>query len=258
MRRLMRAGALGTAVMMLLATPGTALAQETDEARPTDSVVDDARPTDSQDASDRHPNPCRALNERAQQAIEIRLAAIDRMQEAIRSNDKLTPAHAEELQAQLAHAERGLKGLAEEIHRAPCDELPRLVQKIVDDFRVFVLLVPKVHLVIAADSIAHVVHRLGEAAGWLQEMIERFEEAGYDVSAAQAELGEMKTQLESAAHLAGPIPGKVLPLTPEDWPQAQSVIQEAARMVRNAGGEVRAAWMSAHQVIRALRELRDG
>ena len=53
---------------------------------------------------------------------------------------------------------------------------------------------------------------------------------------------------------AEPVPGMVLPLTPEDWPEAAEVLREAHGMLQSAVGEMRAARASAQEVIEALRE----
>lgn len=253
---IIRAGAMGVALMMLLATPGVAQAQEAEPARPPDAATDEVKPTGR--VSDRHDRACAAAKERALQAIHDRLAALGRLREAVAANEHLTPAHEAQLQAELATAQRALTQQAAAIREATCRELPEVIRQLVDDHRIFALLVPKVHLVIGADTILQVVNRFEDVAGWLEEVISRFEAAGHEVSAAQAELDEMKVELAAAFELAEPIPGMVLPLRPSDLPGATSIIEEAARMLKAAGAETRAAWMSVHEVMKALRQIKNG
>ncbi|MFQ5966530.1 MAG: hypothetical protein ACE5MI_02840, partial [Acidimicrobiia bacterium] len=149
--RILRLTAFAVVLLMLLATPGVALAQETDETRPAEATTDEVQPIDR--VTDRRDHACQALKERAFHAIQQQLAAINRLQEAVASNSYLTRPHKAQLQAELASAQRGLTHVAEAIAQATCRELPEIIRRLVDDHRVLALLGPKVHLVIGADTV---------------------------------------------------------------------------------------------------------
>ena len=246
-----RIGIVGVLAALVVSLPGAALAQETD-MRPTDQVDQQTdrvtdRPTDRL-------HRCQAIKERALAAIEVRLGQLDRLQTVVVNNSHITPEHQAKLTAELSRYEAGFESLARQIEAAGCDELPELIRRIVDEYRIFGLIVPKVHLVIGADTILDAVERAEGFYSKLQTYIERAEAAGFEVGAAQTAWEDGKAQLASVYDYAEPVPGMVLPLTPEDWPEAAEVLREARGMLQSAVGQMRAARASAQEVIEALRE----
>ena len=241
---LKRAGVLALVMRLFVALPVTAFAQE--DSRPTDARQDGE--------TDRHVDRCRAIKARALEAIEHRLNTIDRLQEVVRSNDHVDPEHAAQLSAELSRLEASLEALAREIENAECQDLPELIREIVDDHRIYAIVVPKVHLVVAADTIVGVSERFEGVLGMIQEAIDHAAGTGYEVGQAQEFLNMAVESVRTAVALAQPIPGVVLPLGPEDWPEATEILRAAHGDVKTAVGELRSAKTSAHEAHKALRE----
>ncbi|MFQ5947753.1 MAG: hypothetical protein ACE5KX_02690 [Acidimicrobiia bacterium] len=248
-----RLAVLALAMSLVLALPGSAMAltadgeEEHTEER-TEASVEERRPEESREEI------IRELKARALEAIARRLQTIDRLVSVIQANEHITEAHARALLVDLADATRGLQALAGEIEAATTlEELRELIPKIFEDYLIYELVVPKVHLVIGADTLVDIAHRFEAVAEQLQDAINRAEEAGLDVTEAQAALDEMIEHINAAKALAGPVPGKVLPLQPEDWPGVQEVLRSAHSALQGAREQLRAAAAAAHAVVEALR-----
>ena len=236
-----RLAALITTSALLLAVPGTALAQ-------TEPVESAAVEIDRSGTFDQ-------LKRRALEAIDKRLDAIAHWTEQVEASEHLEAGHRARLLAELSATTRGLNALAADIEAATTySELGGLIPKIVEDYWVFALLGPKVHLVVAADVMAHISGRFEEAASSIQEAIDRIEEAGYDPSKAQAALDRMTAHLVAASTLIGPVPGTVLAIQPADMPEAGAELRNAQADLRSAAEELRAAHKAGHQAVEAIKD----
>ena len=231
------------AVLIVSMLPAAALAQET----PADLGADERL--------------IEKLKDRAEHAIDKRLETIERATEALGDAQHLTDEHERILLSEFAAASEGLTALGREIESAETiAELRELIPSIFEDYRIYVVAVPKAHLVAVADTIVAAVDRLELVAGSLQDTVNRLKEAGFDTSEAEVVLGEMRSFLGEASASAGPVPDAVLPLAPGDWPDpAKGILQGAHSDVRNARGHVSSAVRSAHEIARILRDLlREG
>jgi len=197
------------------------------------------------------------VKERALAAIDARLDTIARLRERITSHPHVTGEHQGELLGELGRAEAGLHSLAAEIRTAESmAELRVLVPKIAEDFRIYLVVVPKVNLVLGSDSVVAAAGRLGEAAELLQSWIDRAADAGYDVTEAEAHLAEMRRQIADAVSLGAPVAAAVLPLTAADWPDpAERILADARAGLVAARQLLGGALESGHEVVKALRGL---
>ena len=236
-----RIAAVATTAALVIAVPATAFAQ----TEPLESM---ATETD-------RPDHLVQLQRRALEAIDARLDAIARWTAAVDTDEHLTADHRARLLADLSAAARGLTALAGDIEEVSgYSELGGLIPKIVEDYWVFALLGPKVHLVVASDVMTHITQRFEEAAGSIQEAIDRVDSAGYDPSEAQAALGRMQAHLVAASTLIEPVPGTVLGLQSAEMPEAGQQLRGAQADLQSAGEELRAAQQAARQAIEALKD----
>lgn len=247
--RIRRGLATGLAVVLLTGSvPATALAQTRDEPPPPSSerVVD--QPARRQ-AFER-------IKARVIEAIERRLGALDRLANAVRSAGHLSPDHAAALQTDIAQARARLEsGLREVRATENLEQLREVGPAIFKDTLVFALLGPKTHEVIASDTVVAVTDRLGSFASGLQEAIDRLADAGIDVTEARAALGELERLIDVAAETAGPVAGRVIGLSPADWPDpATATLARGRADLKSAHQTLRQARNQAHEVIRLIRE----
>lgn len=257
-QRWLRRGVTMALVTALAAAPTAAFAQSdeapTDEKRPTDRVTDrpvDVRPDDR--PSDRFDE----IKKRALNAIERRLETIARLERNIAGNEHVTDDHAGTLLRDLADAAEGLKELARKIEAAETpEELRPLVESIVVDYRIFTVVAPKVHEVLASDTLVWIGKRLDGFAERLGEWIARAKEAGFDVTKVERLLDEMNKLIDEGVRLADPVAEKVIDLQPEDWPEpAQELLRQGRTQLHDAAGNLRGAHQAGREIVKCLREL---
>ncbi|HLY13964.1 MAG TPA: hypothetical protein VKR24_06405 [Candidatus Limnocylindrales bacterium] len=125
------------------------------------------------------------------------------------------------------------------------------IAKIAPDYRVYLLVVPKTHIVAAADGAAKVSAKFGPLATELQNLINQAKADGKDVTAAQAKLDDLNAKVGQANGLIAPVAGTVLPLSPADWNSgaAKPVFQAARTSLHQARGLLVDARQDAHQII---------
>ena len=236
-----RLAAVATVSALVLTVPGTAFAQ----TQPLDPATVE---TDRAGAIDQ-------TKRRALEAIDKRLDAVAGWTQRVAESEHLDAGHRATLVAELEATTRGLTALATDIEAATTlSELGALVPKIVEDYWVFALLGPKVHLVIAADAMAHIGGRLEEVSSTIQAAIDRLEEAEYDPAEAQAALDRMTAHLGVAASLIDPVPATVLGLKPADMPEASDQLRNARAELESAGEELRAAGQAGREAVEAIRK----
>lgn len=125
------------------------------------------------------------------------------------------------------------------------------IGKIAPDYRVYLLVVPKTHLVSAADGAAKTSARFVPLASELQNLINQAKDDGKDVTAAQAKLDDLKAKVGQANGLIAPVVGTLMPLSPADWNSgaAKPVLQSARQTLHSARALLVDARQDAHQII---------
>jgi len=128
------------------------------------------------------------------------------------------------------------------------------IAKIAPDFWVYLVAVPKTHLVVAADGSAKAAARFGPLGTELQNLINEAKTDGKDVTAAQDALDDMTAKVAQASGLIGPVAGSVLPLSPTDLNNgsAKPVLQAARQTLQQARTLLRDAGRDARKVIAIL------
>jgi hypothetical protein len=238
-------------IALIAAMPGVAVAQIDNppldfDRTPTDRTRDVRRDSD---------RDLESIMEWLLTAIEHRLEALERMTEAVGNSEYVTKEHAKDLQDDYKDAEKILDNAAKDIEKAETFvELREIASTAFENTLVLALLMPKTHLVVGSDSIAAITGRVGVGER-LQEWIIRLEEAGKDMSAAQAALDAMKAAIASAATKAAPVGGNVIGLTPSDWPEpAQSTLQQGRSDLADARGFLLDARELFHEIVALIRE----
>jgi len=244
MKRTRRLLVAATAVAMLAVLPHAAIAQETDR--------DPTATTDTQVRD--HPYTIDEIRARALAAIDKRLTALERVGTKVGSDSHVTPEHASALIGHYERATEGLKDLAGMIRAAETRErLRELVPLIAEDFRVYLVILPKSHEVLVSDRMADAVERMSGVATTLLEAIERAEEAGHDMTEARRWLTEANDKIGAVERGAVPVANSVIGLTAADWEEpAKTLLAEGKRMLETARGDVRDAIEALKNTRRAI------
>jgi hypothetical protein len=234
------------AALVLAATPGLAVAQDTTT---TERQTEDRQAADAE----RRAEWFDQLQTRALEAIEKRLATIGELQAAVNRSTTVHEEHADQLIAELQASAAGLGILAEEIRTAEdLAALWELIPDIFEDYRIYAVVAPKVHLVLASDAAGAVAGRLEQAADALENALDRLDELGIDVTEAAVLLAEMEAFVASGAASAGSVPDLVLGLTPADYPGSSETLRSAHALLESARTDLRSAGDTAHDIVRFI------
>ena len=182
-------------------------------------------------------------------AIDVRLPALASARTAVSSNEHITDDHEAALAADLGETAARLRVLVDLI-RADTDlaALRDHCRSIFEDNRVFALVLPRVRLVVGADTATDAGARLTDVAGKLAAAIERAQAAGQDVRQAKLDLDMMKAHIASGVAAAGSVPGTVLGLTPADWNANHEVLTPPRQSLRSARADLKVARDLAHKI----------
>jgi hypothetical protein len=185
-----------------------------------------------------------ALKARGDFEVDRRLRTLSDLTRRVQNATHLTAANRDALTAQLAAETSGLTALKAKID-ADTDlaTLRADLRSIVSQYRVYLLMDPKVHLVIAAD-------RALAAADAFDKVFARLDgKPGVD----QAKLADAKAKVAEARSLAGAVPGSVIPLQPPDYPGNRPTLESARDHLRTARQDLRAARAEVGQLVAAAK-----
>ena len=193
---------------------------------------------------------------RAHEAISSRLQTLARLTSRVHDNRYLSDAHRAALTDLFAAQTRGLTALDAKIQAdTDLETLKADVKSIVTDYRVYLLTVPKTHLVIGADTELAAAAKLDQVAARLQTKIDAAAAAGKDVTAAQSHLDAMKAKVGEVRAAASGVPDSVLPLVPQDYPGNKPALEAAQTSLKTGRSSLQSARELARQVVTDLKAL---
>jgi hypothetical protein len=184
-------------------------------------------------------------------AITRRLLALRERLSAAESIGQLSENHRAALTSQLQEQINGLTNLSARIQGDNDEATLRAdAQRIVTDFRVYVLTIPKARGVMLADIELLAAHRFTRLADRLATAIGQ---AKGDTSDTQADLTQMRGKLAAVAAAVPPIPAELLALQPSGYPANQAVLEQARQSLRTGRSDLADASLLARRVIADLK-----
>ena len=204
----------------------------------------------------RKPASVEALRAFGDCEINRRFVTLTDLSARITSSKVMTSADAAALQSEISSTRSGLTSLKATIDAETAIPALKLdIVKIATDYRVYLLVVPQVNLVNAADAGVATQAKFATVNTNLTARIAAAKAAGKDTTKAQADLDAMNAAVAAAVALATPIPGKLLPLTPAQYNggTAGPVIQSARTDLGKARDDIKAAIASAKACRDALK-----
>jgi hypothetical protein len=196
--------------------------------------------------------------QRCDAAITQRFGQITTLDAQMVAAKALTPAHQAALTSELATSRAGLAGLETQINAATTlTQLLTLCPQIVNNFRIYVLETPKVHLTMGSDRETSVVARLQAVGPKLEAAITAAQGKGQNVGNAPALYADFSANVGSAGTLARGVPGEVMTLTPAQYDagSAKPVLVSAADAVSQAKDDLVNAHNDATQIVAILQGL---
>jgi hypothetical protein len=188
--------------------------------------------------------------------INRRFETLTDLASRISGSKVLTASDAAALTAEIGATRSGLTSLKATIDAET--SLPALraeIVRIATDYRVYVLVVPQVNLVSAADGVVAAQARFATVNTNLAARIAAAKARGKDVTAAQADLDKMNAAVVAAVGLASPLPAALLPLTAVQYNggTAGPVLTSARTAVGQARDQLKAAVAAAKACRDALK-----
>jgi hypothetical protein len=244
-----RIGALAVAGGMVLSFSSTAFAAGTAASTPT-PAPGAAKTTRTLDQ----------LKQSCEAAIDRRLTSLGELQGKVSTNTYLTAGDKATLLGEITAENEGLAALRVKIvgdtTRAT---LVADCKSIVEVYRVYMLMIPKAHLMIASDAAAVIGQKLTDLATRLQNAIDKAKGAGKDTNDAQRDLNNLKAAISAGTGAAAPVDGLLnfaLPLNPSDYEADELNVKTARTDMGTAHTNFVQARADAKQVIADLKLLR--
>jgi hypothetical protein len=128
-------------------------------------------------------------------------------------------------------------------------------QSIINDYRVYALVLPKVRLVVMADDQIVIETNLSSLAQKLQSRITNDQTAGKAVTSLQSELNTMTADISAAQAISSNIESTVLPFQPSDYNTDHSLLVGYASQLQTARTDLQTAATTAKTIITGLQAI---
>jgi hypothetical protein len=199
-----------------------------------------------------------ALQAAVSHRIDLRLAALTRDSEVITDSKKMTDAHIATLSALIAADQTGLTALKAKVNAETTVAAVRADQvTMIDSYRIYILVGPKVRLTRAADAEAAELAKLRTVHDKLADLVAKDKAAGKDTSNATDLLADMSAQLAKMGPTLDGQVDKLLALQPgPDGPGLTASVSNVRTALVEARGDLKAAVEDAKQVRDILKGLK--
>jgi hypothetical protein len=126
-------------------------------------------------------------------------------------------------------------------------------QSIIEGYRVYALIVPKVQLVKTADDQQVAEGKLTDLAAKLQTRITTAQGAGKNVADLQAKLSDLNSKVSAAQAISSGVESGVINLQPTDYNGNHSVLSGDRDKLKTAQSDIQAAIADAKSIISGLK-----
>jgi hypothetical protein len=186
--------------------------------------------------------------------IARRIANLTSAQAKLDASTKLSPADKSALDGQITAELAGLNTLKTKLAAETTIAPARLdVTAIVSDYRVYVLMLPKVRLVATTDRFNQVESQLTALASKLQTKVDAQKAAGKDVTAAQTALTDLTAKTTDATTKTSGIVAPLLAIQPADYNANHAALTAYRTTLQAAHADIVAARSDAITVVAALK-----
>jgi hypothetical protein len=195
---------------------------------------------------------------KCESAITNRQTQIDVLNNRMSVAKWLTSSHHSTLSGDLSSASSGLTTLNGQIQGATTlKQLAPLCKDIVDDYRIYLLRTPQVHLTIGGDAETAVVAKLQGIAPKLDAAIKAAQAKGQDVGNAPTLYADFTAKVADAAAKSNGASDQVIGLTVDGYNAgtAKPVLQTTYQNLVVGHGDLIAARQDAQQIVQILSSL---
>ena len=242
MKKYLLAAALLT---LLIGIPGQALAAGRTNVQTTATAGSEVRMNN--------------LKERANQEIDRRVSALNGLITKINNMKKLSAVQKASFTGKINEQISDLIALKSKIDG---DTDPQTlisdVKSIVDSYRIYVLFMPQIDILDAADRISVINDQMSTLAGKLASRIDEAQKDGKDVSALLAQLKDMQAKTQDAQAQATAATAEVIGLDPSGYPGNRGALETGRSDVKAGRDDVFASIKDAESIISGLKALNTG
>lgn len=196
------------------------------------------------------------IKTRGDQEISRRLSELSKLTAVINNATKLTASDKSALSSEISGAVSGLTALKTTLDNETTLDAARTdAQSILTEYRVFALVMPKVHLLKIADDQVAAATKLSDAAIKLQTRLKSLKTSGKDVTALQATLDDMTTNIASAQKISSTIQSSISSLQPTDYNSNHSVLVGDNAQLKASHASLVKARQDAQTVLEGIKSL---
>ncbi|HVW32410.1 MAG TPA: hypothetical protein VHL53_07715 [Acidimicrobiia bacterium] len=185
-------------------------------------------------------------------AITRRVLALRELSTAAKSIVRLSDADRTALTTQLQDQINGLTSLNAKI-QGDTDEaqLKSDAGKIITDYHVYVLMIPKARGIVVADIEMNAEDRLAQLADRLESTIDQA--SGKDTTKARSDLAALRAKLTTVTTSVTPLPGALLALAPSGYPGNRPTLETTRTTLRTGRQALNDAATLARTVLADLK-----
>jgi hypothetical protein len=197
-------------------------------------------------------NKMENLRERARNEIERRITSLNKLISKINGLKKITDAQKAEFVNQIQAEITSLTSLKTKIEAGT--ELATLktdVQSIVKSYRVYLLFIPKINVLVAADSLDALADKLDALAAKLELRINSAGDASAET--LKTTLSDMKAKTANIRVQSQKARDAVLSLTPDGYPGNKTSLEQGRQYIVAGRKDVHDAKQDAEIIIQGLR-----
>jgi hypothetical protein len=193
---------------------------------------------------------------RGNSEIGRRLSTLNALSAKVSSATKLSSADQASLSSEISTEIDGLNGLKTKLDAdTTASDAKTDAQAIINDYRVYALIVPKVNLVKTADDQQVAESKLSALAVKLQARISTAQTAGKNVTSLQGELASLNSKVAAAQAISSNIESAVVNLQPSDYNSNHSVLSGDRDQLKTAQADIQAAVSTATTIVTNLKNL---
>lgn len=126
---------------------------------------------------------------------------------------------------------------------------------VITEYRVYVLVVPKVYIVITADDQQVEETALTNAATTAQQLITSAKNAGKNVTTLQSELSNLSSSVSAAQSISSAMESGVIGLQPTDYNSDHSILVGDYNKLQTAQSDIQSAVTDANNILTGLQSL---
>jgi hypothetical protein len=197
-----------------------------------------------------------SLQSRGEQEITRRLTALNTLITKVNGLARLTAAEKASFVSQIQSNIDELTALNTKI-AADTDVTTLLadVQSIVSAYRIFLVFMPQVNLLAAADRVNTTVSSLTTLSTNLSNRLTAAQASGKNVTALETTLSDMNAKLADATTQSNEIQTSVTPLTPAGYPGNKTTLVAARADLKTARTDLQTAFQDAKTIISGVEAL---